>query len=132
MGDAAAGPRLRETGESMTAIRLVRRSELEALREIEREAGRGFAAIGMAEIAAAEPLAVADLEGLSGRRPRLGRCRCVESPGRVPAQQHRRWLRAHRAGKRRRRSCAARAGRLADRLAAISAADGRPALTLTT
>jgi hypothetical protein len=54
--------RPRETDELITAIRLVLRAELEALRAIEREAGRAFAAIGMAEIAAAEPLAVVDLE----------------------------------------------------------------------
>jgi hypothetical protein len=36
------------------AIRPPRRDELEALRSIERDAGRAFAALGMAEIAADE------------------------------------------------------------------------------
>jgi GNAT superfamily N-acetyltransferase len=43
-------------------IRRARRDELETLREIERDAGRAFAAIGMAEIAADEPLSVTELE----------------------------------------------------------------------
>jgi len=43
-------------------IRRARRDELEALREIERDAGRAFAAIGMPEIAADEPPSVAELE----------------------------------------------------------------------
>jgi GNAT superfamily N-acetyltransferase len=47
----------------MPRIRPPRRDELEALREIERDAGRAFAAIGMSEIAADEPPAVAELEG---------------------------------------------------------------------
>ena len=46
----------------MNQIRRARRDELEALREIERRAGRGFAAIGMPEIAADEPPSVAELE----------------------------------------------------------------------
>jgi GNAT superfamily N-acetyltransferase len=43
-------------------IRPPRRDELEALRRIERDAGRSFAAIGMPEIAADEPPSVAELE----------------------------------------------------------------------
>ena len=46
----------------MNQIRRARRDELEALREIERRAGRAFAAIGMPEIAADEPPSVAELE----------------------------------------------------------------------
>jgi GNAT superfamily N-acetyltransferase len=43
-------------------IRRARRDELETLREIERDAGRAFAAIGMPEIAAHEPPSVTELE----------------------------------------------------------------------
>jgi GNAT superfamily N-acetyltransferase len=43
-------------------IRRARLDELETLREIERDAGRAFAAIGMPEIAADEPPSVAELE----------------------------------------------------------------------
>ena len=46
----------------MNEIRRARRDELETLREIERDAGRAFAAIGMPEIAADEPLSVTELE----------------------------------------------------------------------
>jgi GNAT superfamily N-acetyltransferase len=46
----------------MPRIRPPRGDELEALRRIERDAGRGFAAIGMAEIANDEPLSVMELE----------------------------------------------------------------------
>jgi GNAT superfamily N-acetyltransferase len=46
----------------MPSIRPPRRDELEALRAIEREAGRAFAAIGMPEIAADEPPPLAELE----------------------------------------------------------------------
>lgn len=42
-----------------------RRDELEALREIERRAGRAFAAIGRPEIAADGPPSVAELEAAS-------------------------------------------------------------------
>jgi GNAT superfamily N-acetyltransferase len=44
------------------AIRPPRRDELETLRSIERDAGRAFAAIGMAEIAADEPPSLGELE----------------------------------------------------------------------
>lgn len=44
-------------------IRPPRADELEALRTLEREAGRAFAAIGMPEIARDEPPPVAELEG---------------------------------------------------------------------
>ena len=46
----------------MNEIRRARRDELEMLREIERDAGRAFAAIGMCEIAGDEPLSVTELE----------------------------------------------------------------------
>jgi GNAT superfamily N-acetyltransferase len=43
-------------------IRPPRRDELELLRRVERDAGRAFAEIGMAEIAADEPLSIGELE----------------------------------------------------------------------
>lgn len=46
----------------MTRIRPPGRDELEALRSIERDAGRVFGAIGMAEIAADEPPSLVELE----------------------------------------------------------------------
>ena len=46
----------------MPPIRSPRPDELETLRSIERDAGRAFAAIGMAEIAADEPPSLAELE----------------------------------------------------------------------
>lgn len=46
----------------MARIRPPRRDELETLRSLERDAGRAFAAIGMREIAADEPLPLAELE----------------------------------------------------------------------
>jgi GNAT superfamily N-acetyltransferase len=46
----------------MPRIRPPRHDELEALRRIERDAGRAFAEIGMPEIAADEPRSVAELE----------------------------------------------------------------------
>lgn len=46
----------------MARIRPPRRDELELLRSLERDAARAFAAIGMADIAADEPLPVAELE----------------------------------------------------------------------
>jgi GNAT superfamily N-acetyltransferase len=46
----------------MPRIRPPRRDELETLRSIERDAGRAFAEIGMAEIAADEPPSLVELE----------------------------------------------------------------------
>jgi GNAT superfamily N-acetyltransferase len=46
----------------VTQIRRARRDELETLCDIEREAGRAFAAIGMLEIAADEPLSTTELD----------------------------------------------------------------------
>jgi GNAT superfamily N-acetyltransferase len=48
--------------EQHARIRPPRPDELELLRSIERDAGRAFAEIGMPEIAADEPLSVAELE----------------------------------------------------------------------
>jgi GNAT superfamily N-acetyltransferase len=52
----------------MPRIRLPRRDELETLRSIERDAGRAFAAIGMAEIAADEPPSLIELESFRANR----------------------------------------------------------------
>ena len=115
------------------AIRLVRAAELETLRGIEREAGRAFAAIGMAEIAAADPPAIADLEvyRAGGRAwvavdafdqpvayllsSSVDRCAHIEQVSVAPTYA-RRGLGAA----------------LIEYLAAVAAVDGRPALTLTT
>jgi GNAT superfamily N-acetyltransferase len=51
----------------MPRIRLPRQDELEALRWIERDAGRQFAVIGMAEIASDKPPAIAELEAVRAR-----------------------------------------------------------------
>src|SRR5215210_5829292 len=61
---AAALPVRPALGRALTAatIRPARPNELEALRALERDAGRAFAAIGMAEIARDEPAPVAELE----------------------------------------------------------------------
>jgi GNAT superfamily N-acetyltransferase len=111
---------------------MVRRAELEALRGLEREAGRLFAAIGMAEVAAAQAPTLADLEvyRTAGRawvtvdawdRP-LGYllssivdgCAHIDQVSVAPAYA-RRGLGAS----------------LIEHLAATAAVDGRPALTLT-
>jgi GNAT superfamily N-acetyltransferase len=114
-------------------IRAVRRDELETLIAIERDAGRAFAAIGMPEIAADDPGSVAELEafrtdGLAwvavdgDDRPvayLLGTvvdgCAHVEQVSVAPAFAHR-----------------GLGARLIDHLAAVAAAEGRPAVTLTT
>lgn len=46
----------------MPRIRAARLAELETLREIERDAGRAFAELGMSEIADDDPLPIAELE----------------------------------------------------------------------
>lgn len=119
----------------MTAppIRAPRRDELEALVEIERRAGALFATVGMPEIAHDDPGSDAELEPFraSGRawvavdaddRPIaylissvVDGCAHVEQVSVAPAHA-RRGLGAA----------------LVDRLAAVAAAEGRPALTLTT
>jgi hypothetical protein len=48
----------------MTLIQRPRYDELETLRDIERDAGRAFAAIGMPEIASDEPLPIVPFEAL--------------------------------------------------------------------
>jgi GNAT superfamily N-acetyltransferase len=115
------------------AIRPPRRDELEALRSIERDASRAFAAIGMAEIAADEPLSVPELEAFraDGRawvavdwrqRPIayllssiVDGCAHIEQVSVAPAHARRRLGAA-----------------LIERIAETARAEGRPALTLTT
>jgi GNAT superfamily N-acetyltransferase len=117
----------------VVVIRRVRRTELEVLRAIEREAGRSFVTVGMPEIAADEPMSTAALDAyrIAGRawvavdahrRPMaylLGEivddCGHVAQVSVSPTN--------------------ARQGlgaALIEHLAGIAAADGRPALTLTT
>jgi GNAT superfamily N-acetyltransferase len=114
-------------------IRRPRRDELETLRSIERDAGRGFAAIGMAEIAADEPPSLVELEShrANGRawvavdsddRPIayllssvVDGCAHIDQVSVAPAHA-RRGLGAA----------------LIEHLAAIARVEGRPALTLTT
>ena len=118
----------------MTApIRPPRRDELEALVGIEREAGALFATVGMAEIAQDDPGSRAELEPFraagrawvavdAGDRPVayllssvVDGCAHVEQVSVAPAHA-RRGLGAA----------------LIDHLAAVAAADGLPAVTLTT
>jgi GNAT superfamily N-acetyltransferase len=117
----------------MPRIRPPRRDELEALRQIERDAGRAFAAIGMAEIANDEPLSVVELEAFraNGRawiavdardRPIayllssvIDGCAHIEQVS-VASAHARRGLGAA----------------LIEHLAATARAEDRPALTLTT
>jgi GNAT superfamily N-acetyltransferase len=119
--------------EAMPRIRAPRHDELEALRAIEREAGRAFAAIGMPEIAADQPPSVAELEALRGQgrawvavdgrdRPvaylissLVDGCAHIDQVSVAPSHA-RRGLGAA----------------LIDHLAAIARDEGRPALTLTT
>jgi GNAT superfamily N-acetyltransferase len=117
----------------MARIRPPRRDELEALRSIERDAGRAFAEIGMPEIAEDEPLSVEELEAFraAGRawvavderdRPAaylvsaiVDGCAHVEQVSVGSAYA------GHGLGT-----------ALIDHLAAAARAEGRPALTLTT
>jgi GNAT superfamily N-acetyltransferase len=114
-------------------IRRAQRDELEALREIERRAGRAFAAIGMREIADDEPPAVAELEAFVAaghawvavdpyHRPvafllsgLVDGCAHIEQVSVAPEHAGRRLGAA-----------------LIDRLDTEAAAEQRPALTLTT
>ncbi len=117
----------------MNQIRRARRDDLEAVREIERHAGRVFATIGMPEIAAHDPPSVAELESFVSRgrawvavdssdRPVayllsavLDGCAHIEQVSVAP-EYARRGLGA----------------RLIDRLEVDAAASHQPALTLTT
>jgi GNAT superfamily N-acetyltransferase len=117
----------------MPRIRSPRRDELVALRVIEREAGRAFAAIGMPEIAADEPPSVAELEVLWGQgrawvavdgndRPvaylvssLVDGCSHIDQVSVAPSHAGR-----------------GRGAALIEHLAATARAEGRPALTLTT
>jgi GNAT superfamily N-acetyltransferase len=116
----------------MPPIRPARHDELQTLRSIERDAGRAFAAIGMAEIAADEPPSLVELEthranggawvAVDTRDSPIAyllssvvdRCAHIDQVSVAPAH----------------------AGRgvgaaLIEHLAAIARAEGRPALTLT-
>jgi GNAT superfamily N-acetyltransferase len=114
-------------------VRRARRDELEALREIERDAGRAFAAIGMPEIAADEPLSVTELESFV----RAGRAWvAVDASGHqvgyllsavVDGCAHIEQVSVAPAHARRRVGAA-----LINRLDADAAAENLPALTLTT
>jgi hypothetical protein len=57
------GPPQRSVGDMAARIRLAREDDLPRLREIERAAGRAFAALGMTEIAEDEPPSVEVLRG---------------------------------------------------------------------
>jgi GNAT superfamily N-acetyltransferase len=116
----------------MPRIRAPRDDELEALRAIEREAGRAFAAVGMPEIAADEPPSVRELQAFraqgrawvavdAGDRPvaylvssLVDGCAHIDQVSVSPAHA-RRGLGAA----------------LIEHLAATARAEGRPALTLT-
>src|ERR1700737_4339546 len=54
-------------GQPMPMIRLAGRDELHALRNIESDAGGMFAAVGMPEIAAAEPPTITELDAYQSR-----------------------------------------------------------------
>jgi GNAT superfamily N-acetyltransferase len=118
---------------SMPRIRPPRRDELEALRWIERDAGRAFAAIGMAQIATEEPLSVAELEAFRTNghawvavdardRPIAYLLSSVVDGCAHIEQVSVAWLRARRG----------LGAALIEHLAAIARTEDRPALTLTT
>jgi ribosomal protein S18 acetylase RimI-like enzyme len=114
-------------------IRRARRHELETLRNLERDAGRAFAAIDMPEIAADEPLSVADLESFVT----AGNAWVAVDPSDHPVGYllsdvvdgcaHIEQVSVASAYSRRGVGTA-----LIDRLEAHAAAENRPALTLTT
>jgi GNAT superfamily N-acetyltransferase len=114
-------------------IRAVRHDELDTLIAIERDAGRAFAAIGMPEIAADDPGSVAELETFraAGRawvavdesdRPVAYLLSAV-----VDASAHVEQVSVATAHARRGLGAA-----LIDHIAAVAAAERRPAVTLTT
>jgi GNAT superfamily N-acetyltransferase len=116
----------------MPRIRPPRLDELEALRSIERDAGRAFAAIGMAEIAADEPPSLVELEShRAGGRAWVA----VDTPDRpiaylissiVDGCAHIDQVSVASAHARRGVGAA-----LIEHLAVIARAEGRPALSLT-
>jgi GNAT superfamily N-acetyltransferase len=116
----------------MPQIRPPRRDELQILRSIERDAGRAFAAIGMAEIAADEPPSLVELETHRSNGRAWVAVDTQDSPiayllsSIVDGCVHIDQLSV----------APAHAGRglgaaLIEHLAAIARAEGRPALTLT-
>jgi GNAT superfamily N-acetyltransferase len=114
-------------------IRPPRRDELDALRSIERDAGRGFADIGMPEIAGDEPLSVTELEAFRA----AGRAWVAVDERDRPAAYLVSAIVDGCAHVEQVSVASAHAGRglgaaLIDHLAAVARAEGRPALTLTT
>ena len=116
----------------MPRIRLPRRDELETLRSIEREAGRAFAAIGLAEIAADEPPSLIELESLRANRRAWVAVDTQDRPAAyllssvVDGCAHIDQVSVASAHARRGLGAA-----LIEHLAGIARAEGRPALTLT-
>jgi GNAT superfamily N-acetyltransferase len=114
-------------------IRAPRLTELELLREIERDAGQAFAQIGMEEIAADEPLAVVELQEFA----EAGRAWVATGIDDVPVAYllsavvdgaaHVEQVSVSRASRGRSVGAA-----LIDHLSAIAARDGRRWVTLTT
>jgi len=117
----------------MLNIRRPRADELEALRSIERDAGRAFATIGMAAIAADEPFAVAELEAfraaerlfvaVDGRDRPVAYLLSAVVDGCAHVEQVS--VATAHAGQ-------GLGARLIDHLGALALAEGHPALTLTT
>jgi len=113
-------------------IRPARRDELAALIDIERDAGRAFAAIGMPEIAGDDPGSVEALEAYraAGRAwvaaDARGRPAAYLLAAVVDGALHVEQVSVAPAHARRGIGAA-----LVDHLAAVAAAEGRPALTLT-
>jgi GNAT superfamily N-acetyltransferase len=117
----------------VAAIRRARGGELEILREIEHDAGRAFAAIGMPEVAADEPRSVGELEAFLSAGRAWVAVDTSDSPigylisGVLDGCAHIQQVSV----------APAHAGRgvgaaLIDRLDAVAAGENRPALTLTT
>jgi GNAT superfamily N-acetyltransferase len=120
-------------GSIVARIRPPRGDELEALRSIERDAGRAFVEIGMPEIADDDPLPVAELDALRV----AGRAWVAVDDSDRPAAYLLSAIVDGCAHVEQVSVASAYAGRglgaaLIDHLAADARAEGRPALTLTT
>ena len=118
---------------AVNQIRTARLDELETLRGVERDAGRAFAAIGMAEIAGDEPLSITELEPFVAAGHAWVAVDASDQPvgyllsGIVDGCAHIEQVSVAPAHARRRLGAA-----LIDHLDAHAAAENRPALTLTT
>jgi GNAT superfamily N-acetyltransferase len=116
----------------MPRIRPPGRDELQTLRSIERDAGRAFAAIGMAEIAADEPPSLVELEPFRANGRAWVAVDAQDRPiayllsSVVDGCAHIDQVSVASAHARRGLGAA-----LIEHLAAIARAEGRPALTLT-